>query len=241
MTDSYSHMDFAAADPLGDFRALMAAGGVQRAVLVETLAGDNRRVLETLLEKPDPAFRLAFRYRPESAADLVARLAHRMVVALRVNTQQLESETSYLTAVEASGKWLLVHAEKGIAPLAKLLHTAAERHPRLRIYVPHFGWPRRDGQDDPAWRESLDILERIPGCMLGISSLKHFSREPFPHADLWSFADTVIRRFGATRVVAGSDFPYVDRARYGEYVREAHRWIRETCPAWKDAYPFFVE
>jgi len=234
MTDSYTHIDLTANDPLGDLRSRMATGGVLRALVVETLNGDNREHLLALLKERDPRFRLAFCYRPESP-DLVKRfMTAPSVAALRVRTAQLEEDTAWLAGLEASGKYVLLHAESGIASLVRNARAAAAAHPSLRIYVPHLGWPRNEGKDDPAWRDSVRALHAIPTAIIGISSLLTFSRRPFPHPDVQPFAQELIRLFGPERLVAGSDFPFIEKARYGEYVALAHRWIRDIWPQWVD-------
>ncbi|MCE5308113.1 MAG: amidohydrolase family protein [Acidobacteriales bacterium] len=234
MTDSYTHIDLTAKDPLGDLRSKMAAGGILRAFVVETLKGDNREHLLAFLKERDPRFRLAFCYRPESPGAAKQFMTDPWVAALRINTAQLEEDTAWLAGLEASGKYLLIHAESGIARLVRNARAAVAAHPRLRIYVPHLGWPRNEGKDDPAWRDSVRALHAIPTAIIGISSLLTFSRQPFPHPDVHPFAQELIRLFGPERLVAGSDFPFIEKARYGEYVAVAHRWIRDIWPQWVD-------
>lgn len=234
MTDSYTHVDLTTSDPLEDLRAKMNAGGIERALVVETLKGDNREYIEKLAKLREPRFRLAFCYRPEMPESAQRFMKDPWVAALRVRTAQLEEDPGWLNTLESSGKYLLIHAESGIAPLVRNVRAVSAAHPKLRIYVPHLGWPRRDGNDDPLWRESIRALHAIPTSIVGISSLLTFSREPFPHPDVHAFARELIQLFGPQRVVAGSDFPFIEKARYADYVRVAHQSIRGIWPKWSD-------
>lgn len=239
MTDSYTHIDLTANNPLDDLRSKMAAGGVLRALVVETLKGDNRKPLEKLCKAREPRFRLAFCYRSESPDSAQRFMTDPWVAAMRVRTAQLDESTAWLADLEASGKYLLIHAESGIAPLVRNARAVAARHPGLRIYVPHLGWPRRDGIDDPHWRDSMRALHAIPNAIVGISSLLTFSKQPFPHPDVRAFARELIQLFGPGRLVAGSDFPYIEKSRYAEYVALSHKWIRDIWPRWEDHAAIF--
>jgi len=240
MTDSYTHIDLAADRPLDDLRRKMAAGGVLRALVVETLNGDNREFLERLRRAREPQFRLAFCYRRESPKDALRFMADDWVAALRVRTAQLEGEdTNWLAELQASGKYLLIHAESGIQALVRNARAVAAAYPRLRIYVPHLGWPRRQGVDDPHWWESMRALHAVANAIVGVSSLLTFSRCPFPHPDVQTLAGELIRLFGPERLVAGTDFPYIEKARYGEYAGLAHGWIRHIWPQWVDSKAVF--
>jgi predicted TIM-barrel fold metal-dependent hydrolase len=239
MTDSYTHVDLTATSPLDDLRSKMTAGGVLRALVVETLKGDNRELLEKLCKAREPRFRLAFCYRPESPDFAKRFMKDPWVAAMRVRTAQLDGSTDWLADLEASGKYLLIHAESGIAPLVRNARAVAARHPRLRIYVPHLGWPKIGGNDDPAWRDSMRALHAVPNAIVGISSLLTFSRQPFPHPDVHAFARDLIQLFGPNRLVAGSDFPFIEKPRYAEYVALSHKWIRDLWPPWRDAAAIF--
>jgi predicted TIM-barrel fold metal-dependent hydrolase len=241
MTDSYTHIDLTAADPIGDLRAKMTAGGVLRALVVETLKGDNHKQLVTLSKARPSQIRLAFCYRPESADSAKRFMADPEVVALRVRTAQLEENIAWLAELETSGRYLLIHAESGIAALVRNARAVAAAHPRLRIYVPHLGWPRNEKKDDPLWRDSIQALHAIPNAIIGISSLLTFSRQPFPHPDVHGFARELIQLFGPSRLVAGSDFPFIDKPRYAGYVGLAHQWIRNIWPQWSDSAAIFGE
>ena len=239
MTDSYTHIDLTAGDPLQDLRSKMSTGGILRALVVETLKGDNRKLLDTVRQAREPRFRLAFCYRPEFAADARRYMADPWVAALRVRTAQLEQDIEWLAALEESGRYLLIHAENGIAHLVRNTRAVAARHPRLRLYVPHLGWPTRDGAADAAWRDSVRALHAIPNAIVGISSLLTFSRQPFPHSDVHTFARNLIQLFGPSRVVAGSDFPFIEKSRYADYVALSHKWIRDIWPQWQDHTAIF--
>jgi hypothetical protein len=43
---------------------------------------------------------------------------------------------------------------------------------------------QQDKIDDQEWEAVVSELHEIPGILVGISALAHFSREPFLHADV---------------------------------------------------------
>jgi predicted TIM-barrel fold metal-dependent hydrolase len=246
MIDCYTHLDMASVSPVDDMHARMAAAGLDRALAVETWSGANRSILEELeaveLEGAgDAQFRVAYCYREQARNQLRAWLGRPRVVALRVKTSHLQNEPDWIGLLAESDRYLLVHADKGVGALARLLPAISARWPDLRIYVPHLAWPRRQGQDDPDWRPALEVLTRIPRLVLGISALAHFSLQPFPHDDVRRLAQSTLAVFGPHQVVAGSDYPLFDRDRYPEYMALATRWILDAHPAWSDSGILFAD
>jgi predicted TIM-barrel fold metal-dependent hydrolase len=153
------------------------------------------------------------------------------MAGVRVRTGDLLQLGSLAEHLEASGKWLLTYAESGIGPLRDELRKSLIRHPDLRIYVPHLGWPRRDGQDDPEWNTAMRELSSIPACIVGISAIAAFSKEPYPHADVQEFAVRLHEFFGASRVIIGSNYPLFQRHMYSQYMFLASQWRQSASAA----------
>jgi predicted TIM-barrel fold metal-dependent hydrolase len=225
MMDSYAHLDMSVPNPLGDLRSRMASASVKCALVVETWGKDNAAILEHLAEVAQSEFRIALCYRPAEGLPVPLLFEQSPVVALRVKTADLKCLNETAAYLEATGKWLLPHAESGIGALAKELISLAAWHPRLRIYLPHLGWPRRDEHDDPQWREVIAELSLLPNIVAGISAIAHFSKEAFPHADIEPLAAYLVETFGPHSVVIGSDYPLFKKEDYGRYIELAQRWV----------------
>jgi hypothetical protein len=227
MIDSYTHLDMNSSDPMEDLRSQMNSAKVDRALIVETWGKDNEVCLQQLIALPSPEFRIALCFRPDEDPD-VTLLQPETVAALRVRTSDIRRLGSFVDTLESSGKMLLTHAEAGIKMLKDELLPLAKLHPELGIYLPHFGWPRKDGRDDKDWRGAIVELSHLPNIVVGISAIAHFSREAYPHSDVEPFASQLIETFGATSVVAGSDYPLLRNNSYADYMRLVQLWTSRT-------------
>jgi predicted TIM-barrel fold metal-dependent hydrolase len=230
MIDAYCHLNMRVAQPIADLEGRMNAAGVDRALLVETWSGDNRALLDELVASPSPRFRVAFCFRPNEEKAATEHLSSEMVPVLRVKTADLRNLRPLAANLESTGKWLLPHAESGIRALADELMQLAEIHPGLAIYLPHLGWPRRNGHDDDDWARSISMLSKLPNLVVGISAIAHFSREPFPHEDVAPFAAHLRETFGGDALVAASDYPLFAVERYAQYMQLAGHWIAGNTP-----------
>ena len=224
MIDAYTHLDMSSTSPIADFQSRMISAGINRALAVETWSGENFPCLERIVNSSMPQFRVAPCFRPEAGSPSVDFLSKEAVVALRVKTGDLSRLGIIANSLESSKKWLLAHAENGIAGLASELISLRKQNPQLHVYVPHMGWPRRAGLDDKDWEGSITGLSRIGGVVVGISAIAHFSREPFPHHDVKTFVSRLLTLFPSQYLAVGSDYPMFERNRYAEYMRLAIEW-----------------
>jgi hypothetical protein len=224
MRDAYTHLDMSSADPIADLRGRLASAGLSGALVVETWDGANRTQLDRLRNDNDSRLNPIYCFR---GTDLPLDIR-----AVRAKTTHLSESMEWLAAMQDSGKWLLVHAESGIGALTPLVIRAAALYPGLRIYVPHLAWPRRDGVDDPAWKGAIEALSQIPSVSIGVSAIAYFSRTPFPHEDVHALAAEAIALFGASRVLAGSDYPLFEKSAYAAYIDLARRWVLDVWPEW---------
>lgn len=225
MIDAYCHLDMSVAQPISDLERRMDAAGVDRALMVETWSGDNRICLQQLVASSSTRFRVAPCFRPDEPQSGSEFLSMEMVRGLRVKTHDLNRLGAIAATLEATGKWLLPHAESGIRKLAGELLQLADLYPQLPIYLPHMGWPRRDRQDDGDWLESTASLRKLPNVIVGVSAMAHFSRGAFPHNDVAPFASHLLATFGQELLVAASDYPLFEKDRYAEYMQLASDWI----------------
>jgi hypothetical protein len=231
MIDGYTHLDNSAPQPIADLERRMDAAGIDHALVVETWGGDNCACIQELAASPSSRFRIAPCFRPGEDQSGSELLLPEMVRAVRVKTADLQRLGPIATMLESSGKWLLPHAESGIHALTEGLLSLAALHPRLAIYLPHMGWPRRDRLDDNDWRESISRLSKLPNLIVGISAIAHFAHQAFPHNDVAPFAAHLLTTFGAESLVAGSDYPLFEKERYAQYMQLAQDWITsgERC------------
>jgi hypothetical protein len=210
MIDAYVHLDPTAPDPVAELDQRLAAAGVRRAFVVETWAGKEQPELAEITSRSrdngDERI-VALCYRGQTENEVAALLKKPAVRALRARTASLEETAPWLGVLEESGRFLLCHGELGIGRLVRALLPISARHPRLRIYVPHLAWPRREKSDDPEWHASIAELATLPDLVLGISGLASFSSQPFPHEDVRPFAEKAMAAFPRERIVAATDFP----------------------------------
>jgi hypothetical protein len=236
MMDAYTHLDLTTTDPIADMKARMAQAGIDSALAVETWKGDNLPWLEQMMARPTPRFPVVLYFRPDQHLPSPASLQNVAVVGLRARTSDLHGLQGMAAWLGTPGKWLVPQAENGIGPLSKELLALAQHAPGLQIYLPHLGWPRQDKIDDPEWDAAVSELQAIPGIVVGISALAHFSREPFPHKDVEPFAARLIELFGPASVVAASDYPLIEKNLYAEYMQLAQAWIRRADPQWSPRF-----
>jgi predicted TIM-barrel fold metal-dependent hydrolase len=236
MMDAYTHLDLTCADPIADMKARMEYAGINRALVVETWKGDNFPWLQKMMAELPTQFRIVPCFRPGQKQPSAAILHNAAVMGLRVKTADLRLLQNLEPSFAASGKWLVPHAENGIGPLKEELLAHAQRAPGLQIYLPHLGWPRQNRIDDGEWEAAVSELHAIPGMVVGISALDHFSREPFPHKDVEPFAACLIEIFGPASVVAASDYPLVEKDRYTECMQLAATWIRRADAHWSPRF-----
>ena len=230
--DAYTHLDMSAPDPIAEFQLRLSSSGIERALVVEKWSGDNRPCLERIVNSPLPEFRVAPCFRPEAGLPSADFLSEDAVIALRVKTADLPLLGEIGNLLESSKKWLVVHAENGIAALARELISIRKRYQQLRVYVPHMGWPRQEGVDDKDWERAITDLSQIRGIVVGISAIAHFSREPFPHNDVAAFASRLLQLFSSECIAVGSDYPMFEKDRYAEYMGLAIKWVYRTAPKW---------
>jgi Amidohydrolase len=236
MLDAYTHLDVTSPDPIADMHVRMLGAGIDCALAVETWKADNLPWLHQIMQTPLPEFRVALCYRPVLDQNFPDILENQAVLGLRARTEDLAKLQGVGTWLQTSGKWLIPHAEAGIGPLAKELLALAERTPGIRIYLPHLGWPTRDQSEDPKWDAAMAALRQIPEMVVGISAIGHFSRQPFPHADVERYAARLIELFSPASMVAASDYALMEKDRYTDYMHLPQKWIRRADPEWSPRF-----
>jgi len=225
MMDAYTHLDMSVQYPMDALDACMKDAGIDRALVVETWSGDNRACLDQLIASPLPQFRVALCFRPTDERSGPAIFAENSVGGIRVRTADLKAFRPLAAALESSQKWLIPHAEAGIGKLTSELLDLIRDFPQLRIFLPHMGWPRRDGQNEEDWYESVSRLGALPTVVAGVSAIAHFSHTPFPHEDVKPYAIRLREVFGPGSLFAASDYPLFETGKYADYMNLATEWI----------------
>ena len=224
MIDGYTHVDMSTPRPLEDLRRRMESARVTGAFVVETWNGENYACIQQLIKKPSMQFRGAFCFRSNRQRKAFKDLQNPSIAGLRARTVDLAQLGSLAESLEESGKWLVAHAESGIGTLRDGLLRLSERHPTLRIYVPHLGWPCQDRQSDRDWNTAMRDLSSLSSCIVGISAIAAFLSEPYPHRDIHEFAIRLHELFGAQRTTIGSDYPLCQKDMYSQYMSLARQW-----------------
>ena len=106
-------------------------------------------------------------------------------------------------AAEAAGVPIMIHPPNFIPALAKI----AERHPRLKIIVDHFGLSReivRERKVAEAIARTAS-LARYPNVYVKTSSAVTYSQDPYPFRDMYPHIRTIVEAFGPRRCFWGCD------------------------------------
>jgi len=141
-----------------------------------------------------------------------------------------------LDSIASTGLPLMVLAAGHVKAIAWI----AEHYPQTQLIVDHFGMIQGPNRQPPEDRfsglEDLLSLAAFPSIAIKVTGLPTLSREGFPFRDLWPALRTAIDRFGAERLMWGSDFSrtrpmhtYADAINYLKYSdalsESERRWI----------------
>lgn len=89
------------------------------------------------------------------------------------------------------------------------LEKMVARFPRVKVIIDHMG--RQYAEESPHFKsaESLMRLADYPNTYVKISALSAASQQKYPYADTTDLVTRIYKRFGARRLMWGTDFPYV--------------------------------
>lgn len=209
--------------------ALMNAEGVQKSVVVQVshYGWDHRYLLAALARHPDRLIGVA-RVNPQdpAAPDQLAQLVHEhRIRGLRLNVQP-DAAFDWIRGPLMPPLWRrcqelgVVMALQTKTPRLPDLVPLIERFPALTVVVDHMAdTPPGDGKAV----EALLALARHPKLCMKITHPWWVSKQPYPYADALEMVHRLYDRFGARRLMWGTDWPVVDRfcgyARAVELVR----------------------
>jgi L-fuconolactonase len=196
--------------------ALMKQNRVAASVIVQVshYRWDHAYLVHALRKHPG-AFVGVARVNPEdpAAPDQLARLVeeHRLR-GLRLNCQPGPAG-DFIRGPLMAPLWKrcrdlgVVLALQTKAPRLPAMIPLLEKFPDLTVVVDHFA---DAAIDQPAELEHLLALARYPKVFVKVTHPWWISKQPYPYADALAQAERVHDRFGARRMMWGSDWPGVD-------------------------------
>lgn len=219
--------------PLEVLNEYMQEYGVDRAVIVQPVypGEDNSYVAECAASNPD-RFAAVCVVDPRKA-DAADRLEYwvdeRGCKGLRLRPR-VPDETACFGDESTFALWeraqalgvvinVLGNAEH-LATMSKL----AERFSDTDIILDHIGHPNVATGVQSELIQSLLDLARHPRIHIKISGYNYYSQQPYPYVDCHELVEALYDRFGAARLIWGSDFPHVLlKAGYGRTLKLPER------------------
>lgn len=212
--DAYAHCSPGKYLPIEELEAASVAAGVHGTLLVQHEGEfDNRYLASIVARSPE-------RYRAVGLIDTRCDTAPRdleglldgstlgvSLVGVRMTRPMLNQAPGCLDVLNQYRGTLVVHLPDGIDRHVEWMENLVRDYPEIAIYVPHLGWPVVDGRATPGWHVAMERLSRIERVVCGLSAIHHFSREVWPHDDVWPYVRHVIATMGTERTVWASDFP----------------------------------
>ncbi|OKK19947.1 amidohydrolase [Streptomyces sp. CB02488] len=227
-----------------DLRPALAAAGVGRAVLVQTVP-EPWETPELLVLAEQEEFigavvgwsDLTDPELPDALDRLRALPGGRFLTGLRHNVQD-EPGTAWfarpevrhgLRALGAAGLTydLLVRPDQLTAAVALV-----RRLPEVRFVLDHAGNPVVGPRPAPEWTAAMTALGQLSNVAVKFSGLLTRTGETDPVTALAAYAATLLGTFGPRRVLFGSDWPVCRlTAEYGEVIAVTETLLAPLAPA----------
>lgn len=221
--------------PLDTLKAVLAENGVSHAVLVGPVAGyntDNRCLLAALREDPDRLRGIAI-VEPSITDNTLDEMEAMGVVGARfdlisLGTDYLFAAGSQLLARLIERNWLIdVQCEGSqLASNKELIARAG------RFVIDHGGRPIPEAGLDQTGFRALLGLSWTGRVWVKLSGPFRASNEPFPHADMDPFFRALAAEFGSSRLVWGSDWPFIrvkNKPDYASTLASLTRWFQREA------------
>ena len=194
--------------------AEMDAAGVDRAVIVPpTWAGESNEWALDVAARHPKRFAVIGRF-DARAADARAQLAGwlqqkgmlgvRMSFHVKPFIEWLDDGS--LDWFWAECDWLKIPVSALVPGMAGKLRPVLERHPELRVLVPHMACPLDTHVPESfAKLDDLLSLARFPNVLTMVSSAPCFSNELYPFRDLKPYLRRIYDVYGPRRMLWGAD------------------------------------
>lgn len=206
--------------------------GVDRAVLVQPLYPGEDNIYVANCAASNPAKFASVCVVDPRKADALSRLTYWVkdggCRGLRLRPRVPEEagcfgEPSTFPIWEFAQEAKIVVSVLGDFAHLEALAKLARRFSDVPIVVDHLAHP---ADVEPGACEPLLTLSECPNVLLKISGFPHFCNEPYPYRGCIPLVRAVHARFGAERMIWGSDFPHV--LLQSGYSRALH-WLERTC------------
>ena len=197
-----------------DLLKLMKANGVARTVLIQVIhyRWDNSYLLDTLQRYPGK-FHGVCRVDPEDpfAPDHLSQLTEQGCHGVRLSPDAT-SKGDWIRGPLMTPLWRRCAQLR--VPMTLLLHASRlpdvipwiEKNPDLNIVIDHMA---DVAPDDPRGFQLLLQMARYPRVYVKISHMWSLSRRPYPYLDMAEQVARLRDRFGASRLMWGTDWPIV--------------------------------
>lgn len=214
IVDAYCHCGLSRYRPIADVDAAMDGGGVERAVLVQHLGEfDNGYLAAIVRDRPDRF--VAVGLIDERAADRqqgLEALARGGLAGVRLTEVALSTAFDLCVHAAKLGLVLLLDLPSGVGSMRAEVERLAARANGRPLVISHLGYPALAGDRLQRGREILALAD-VPEVHVLVSGFGQFGG--FPHAPLVALTGEVVERFGAERLMWGSNFPEsVDASTY---------------------------
>ena len=206
--------------PLELLLAEMSIHGVQQTVLVQpsNYGFDNSYLLDCIRRKPDTFVAIGLvdpwshsvEQDLETLASVDRVVGTRLVAALNPDIPWLDADSTYRywNTVEKLGFAVSVLIRPS---QLQTLEALVARWPTVNVIVEHLGHSMADPVPPDPTSRTLISLARYGNVYLKVSGFPVISRVPYPHRDLFPMVQEALETFGPSRLIRGSDFPYVQR------------------------------
>jgi predicted TIM-barrel fold metal-dependent hydrolase len=196
---------------------LMDAAGVDRAILVTTVWTDSGNEVQLDMARRHPDRFRVMGYldidAPASRGALETWLAQPGMLGVRASFSR-RRHAVWLT--DGTADWFFGEAAKAGVPVMAYaplrvadLGAFARKHPDLRLIADHMAVRLTvTGPELEPYIDELVKLAPLENVAVKVSSLPHFSAEPYPHEDVHPHLLRVIEHFGADRCFWGTDLTW---------------------------------
>ncbi|TAM60834.1 amidohydrolase [bacterium] len=191
-----------------------AAAGVSKILQVtpSIMGFDNRYALEAAKRYPERVIGVIGRFDP-TGSDVASRLAHYVAQPGMLGAR--------ITLIKRWERWLLdgvletflaeagrlrmpvqIYAPNQAAPLRE----AAKRHPQTTFLVDHMTLSHSDPTPFQRWDDVL-MLSDVPNVYVKVSYFPEVAHGAYPFRSVQPYFQGLYERFGADRLIWGSNYP----------------------------------
>ncbi len=226
-----------------DLGPLLSAAGVRQTVLVQATptVAETQFLLNLAARTPFVAGVVGWvdLTAPDAIATIDALRRDSMLKGLRPMLQSIQDTDWILQpAAEAALRHMAAVGLRFDALIQPrhldAMARLARRHPDLAIVIDHLAKPRM-GQGilpDAAWLDGMTALAELPNVWCKLSGMITEIGPGWQPEELGAHAAHVLARFGASRVMWGSDWPVVNLAgNYADWLSMARRLTSGLSPA----------